>query len=561
MLTELRIHDLAIIDALQVRFEAGFNVLSGETGAGKSIVLQGLGLALGQRASAELVRGGAGQARVEATFEPGPAARAFLADRELAPDEGEPLVLRRVVQASGRSRSYVNDTPVAAATLRELASALVDVAGQHEFALLLDPARHVGLLDRFGGCAALADEVAGAVQGLRGAEDELGRLREREADRVDRLDLLRFQRDELEAADPQPDEESELERELEVLRRAGELRAVLAGAEEALYSAEGSAVELAGRAQAALQPFAELDDEVGGALRQVDEALYALEDAARSLASSASRIQEDPERVEELEERREILRALQRKHRTDLTGLLRRRAEIEAEIDELAHSEERMERLVDEVRQRREAATERARALSRRRREAARELRTRVETSLAELAMTGARFAARVEEAPGGLGEAGLDAVAFELAANPGEELRPLARVASGGELSRILLALKECLRDASPVETLVLDEVDAGIGGATADVVGHKLAALSDGAQLIVITHLPQIAARATAHYRVDKRTADGRTSARVERLDEPRRLDELARMVSGDRHAERSRALAEEMLAPPTRNGEAAS
>ena len=335
MLLDLRIRDLAIIDDLRLGFGRGFNVISGETGAGKSIILHALGLALGGRASADVVRAGADAAHVEATFEPGAEALSLLDEQAIASEPGEALVLRRVVSAAGRSRSFVNGSTVTAATLRGLGVHLVDYASQHESAVLLNEARHREILDRFAGQAPLLERVRSHVEALRTARAELERLQESESRRRAELELARYQREELEEAAPVLGEEEELERELAVLQQAEQLRNAVARAERSLYSGAGAAIDQVGGALAGIGPFAELDDEMEQIRTQIQEAHYNLEDSARALSRVVSRLHEDPLRVEELEERRELLRTLERKHRTDEAGLVARLVELTADIDRL----------------------------------------------------------------------------------------------------------------------------------------------------------------------------------------------------------------------------------
>jgi len=550
VLLDLRIRDLAIIDDLRLGFGRGFNVISGETGAGKSIILHALGLALGGRASADVVRAGAKAAHVEASFEPGDEALALVDEQDIPWDDGEPLVLRRVVAAGGRSRSYVNGTAVTAATLRSLGVHLVDYASQHESAVLLDEARHREILDRFADHGPLVERVRTQVEALREARSELAALRETEERRRSELELLRYQREELDEAAPREGEEAELERELAVLQQAEQLRDVVSRAERSLYSGAGAAIDQVGSALAGIGPFAELDEEMEQIQTQIQEAHYALEDSARALSRVAGRLHEDPRRVEELEERREVLRALQRKHRTDEAGLVARLEGLATDIERLEGAAERADGLAERVDALEVAATASGEELTGSRRRAGEGMAGRVAAALEQLAMGGATFQVGVDADPSGLGTDGADLVGFRLSANPGEPARPLARVASGGELSRVLLALKEVLQDRGYAGSFVLDEIDSGIGGTTADVVGRKLEALARGRQLIAITHLPQIAARAGSHVVVGKREQEGRTRVWAERLSEEARVDELARMVAGDQHTDRSRALAGEML-----------
>jgi len=550
MLAELRVRDLAIIESVDVAFQPGFNAISGETGAGKSILLHALGLALGARASADAVRTGADAARVEATFQVGDDAMAWLRERDLPAEDGETVVVRRIVGSGGRSRAFVNDSPTSVTALRSLGAFLVDFASQHEAAVLLDESRHREILDRFSGCEDLANRVTERVRQLRQTERERADAEAAASRRSDRLDLLRYQLQELRAAGIREGELEELEVEARRLDQAEQVLAAVTMAEQALYSGERAAVESVGSSLAALRAFTELDAELAGAVEQLQGALYELEDAARVLAGLGGRLQADPERQQEVEDRVQELRSLLRKHRTDEAGLLGRVRELEQEIEQAEQADERAASLSQRLDRQLSDAQDSATELSESRRGGARQLGERIAGALQDLAMDGARFTAVVREDPAGLTEMGLDQVQFMFSANSGEEERPIARIASGGELSRVLLAVKEILGSASAVGTFVLDEVDAGIGGATADVVGRKLKALSVGRQLIAITHLPAIAAMADAHYRVGKREVDGRTEAWVERLGDDERVEEVARMMAGERHAERSRALAGEML-----------
>ena len=550
MLAELRVRDLAIIEAVDIAFLPGFNAISGETGAGKSILMHALGLALGARASADSVRTGADAARVEATFEVDDEASTWLRDHEFPAEEGEAAVVRRIVGANGRSRAYINDCATSAASLRALGAFLVDFASQHEAAVLLDESRHRSILDRFAGCVELADEVAERVGRLRRAERELAEMERAASQRADRLDLLRYQLRELHGAEIRVGELEELEIEARRLSQAEEMHEAVTAAERALYSGQQAAVEGVGGSLESLSGFSDLDEDLAAVVEQLQGALYELEDAARALGSLASRMMADPARLEEVEDRLQQLRALLRKHRTDEAGLLREIETMEGEIARLDQADERAVSLAEEVEGHRSGAEETAERLGQARRAGARRLGDRLAGSLADLAMGSARFTAVVCADPAGLTDSGLDRVQFTFSANPGEEERPISRIASGGELSRVLLAIKEVLGTASAVGTFVLDEIDAGIGGATADVVGRKLKALSDGRQLIAITHLPPIAALADAHFRVGKRQVEDRTEAWVERLGDAERVAEVARMMAGERHAERSRALAGEML-----------
>ena len=550
MLLELRIRDLAIIEALNLEFDSGFNVVSGETGTGKSIIVHALGLSLGARATADVVREGADVARIDASFHGSSQTHELLAGQDIEAEPDEPVILRRVIRSGGRSRSYVNDSPVSVATLRAVGATLVDFASQHESAVLLDQARHRTILDGYGQLQERVDQLRHDVVTFRDWKKELQALQDSTQRRDEELELLRHQADELEEVAPTAGETQELDRELEMLTSITRLREALTAAEYGLYSGSGAAVEQVGASLDQLRPFADLDEELAESVGQLEEALYALEDVARTVSSIAGRATHDPARIEEIEERLNTLRVLQRKHRCDEMGLVDKLDELSARIDKLARAATDSEDLALRVEQLEEQTAKGAAELSTARREAGHEMEIRIARILDELAMGGAQFVVSVEPDPSGLSESGTDRVAFLLSANRGEPTRPLARVASGGELSRVLLSIKEVLRDVSPTRTLVLDEIDSGIGGNTADVLGHKLQKMAGQDQLIVITHLPQIAALAGCHFRVGKTEEEGRTHVWAERLDADGRVRELSRMVAGKRHSERSRALVEEMM-----------
>lgn len=553
MLIELTIRNLAIVAEVTVRFAEGLNVLSGETGAGKSIILHGLGLVLGARASADLVRTGEEEAEVQALFDAEPDLIARLESLDIRCEPGDAVPVRRVISASGRSRAYVCGKAVPATVLRELAPLLVDYAGQHEHHVLLDEQQHLDLLDRYGDLVAERRALAAEVADLRAAEAELAEQARREDERAQREDFLRFQWKELHDAGLRPGEEAELEAERRRLANAERLARDARAAEEALYSGSASAVERLGEAASRIEALMAIDPDLAPLHAELSAALVAAEEAARTLRDYARRIHHDPERLDQVQERLAEISRLARKHRTDAEGLLERYRELEAELKALEGAEERRAALEAEVRRLTAAALARAARLGERRRAAAARLTAAVESELRDLAMPRARFV--VDVCGRGADRAALDAtgtdrVTFFLSANPGEEPRPLARVASGGELSRILLAMKRALAGASRVQTFVFDEIDTGIGGATAEVVGAKIRDIARDGQVICITHLPQIAAFADAHFFVGKEEVGGRTRTRVERLDDEARVVELARMVGGATVTETSRGLARELI-----------
>jgi len=552
VLTYLGIRDLAIVDRLELELEPGFNVVTGETGAGKSILVNALHLLLGGRASEELIRAGCESAEVEGVFELPEGSPLGPRLEELGLADGARLAVRRVLSRGGRGRVFVNDRGVALATLTGLAGELVDISGQHEHVRLTDESTHRAILDAFGGLEGRVAEVAAAVGALRALEAEQRALEEAERKRAEREEYLRFSLGRIDEVGPRPGELDELERERSRLRHAEKLRAGLAEAHAWLHEQEGSALELAGRAQKQLANLARFDPGLEALRAPLEAAQAGLQEVARAVEAAAAGLEDDPARLDEVEGRLGRLRSLLRTHGPGLEELLQARARMAEELAGLERLEGRKAALAPELERARGGALERAGALSAARAQAAGRLARRLEEELGALAMPGARVA--VEVVGGGperLEEHGLDEVRFVFSANPGEPVRALARVASGGELSRVLLALKAVLAEVDPVSTYVFDEVDAGVGGAVAEVLGDRLAAVSASHQVVCITHLPQIAVHAGTHFIVQKRVQAGRTLSEVLRLaGDPERIEELARMAGGRQVTESARGHAREML-----------
>jgi DNA repair protein RecN (Recombination protein N) len=568
MLTHLRITDFALLDDVEVDLGGGFNVLTGETGAGKSLLVEAVALLRGGRASAEVVRAGAEEARIEAVFEPphGPAAEALverLGRAGIEPaDEG--LVVRRVIGRTGRGRVYINNVLATAAALGEVAGVLIELAGQHEHQTLGDPARHLAILDAFAGLEADVAALGEAHARLAQAAATLAAATLDERARAEREEFVRFQLRELTDARLEPGEEERLRVERERLRAAERLTQAARHGEDALYAREGAVVEVLGTLGRELGELGRIDPALGRLAAQIEEARLGLEDAAHELRRYAEGLEADPERLAELEERTHLIGRLLRKHHAaDVAELLSRREALERELGDLTSHEERRAERRAELEAARAEAARRAEALSAARKKTARLLATRVEPVLGELGMAGARLRPLVGPLPSKegddaalvfdgkrLGPAGWDKVELMLAANPGEEARPLGRIASGGELSRIMLALKRVLSRADQVATYVFDEVDAGIGGAVADVVGRQIRGVAEEKQVLCITHLAQIAAYADVHFRVEKSADKGRTRTVVRRLSAEERKDEIARMIGGAKVTPKARAHAEEML-----------
>ncbi len=562
MLLELSIQNLVLIDRLSVEFEEGFNVLTGETGAGKSMLVDALGLVLGGRASPDVVRTGEKEAEVEARFELPAGSRALerLAQAGI-PCDGE-LVVRRVVQVEGRSRAFLNGRLSTATQLAELAKDLCDIASQHESVSLTDPASHLEYLDAFGRLddarAALRADYAKLADVVRSLES----TRATERSRSEREDFLAFQAREIDELDPSPGEEHTLESERARLRHAERLVAATRGAAERLYDGDEAICDRLGRIVSDLEQAASLDPSLAPVARAVDAALAELSDAARQVSRYAESVEENPERLAELDERYFRLQKLLRKHGPSTQELLAHRQELGRELEAMASGQERLVALEADRDARLAAIGATARALSKKRRAAAEKLADAVGRELAQLGMGRARVSVDVAPIHPGqsdtlvvdgarLTENGVDRVEFLIAPNKGEDPKPLRRIASGGELSRALLALKRVLAEKGPAGLYVFDEVDAGVSGAIAEVIGRSIAEVSRHRQVLCITHLPQIAALADTHFVVDKSEEGERTVSRIRRLSESERVAELARMIGGVKVGDAARKAARELLA----------
>ena len=540
MLSGLRIRQVAVIESLELELGAGLTVLTGETGAGKSIIVDTLNLLLGARASADLIRAGAEEATVEARFdiagdEP---LIARLVEMGVEGAEAGELVVKRTLSRAGRSRTYLNGGPATASMLAGIGDRLVAIAGQHESQRLLRPDTHLDLLDAYARLGEARRDYAARYEAWREAVSRLAELRDAESRRGERTDVLRHQLEELKAAALDPDEEERLQEERRLLASAEKRRAAAEAAYELLYGAEDSAVAKIGEALDSARVLARLDPSQEAVAADLESALRTVQELGAGLRRYASGVDAEAGRLDQVETRLALLSRLKRRHGvqsvTELVtlaaGMAEELATLEALESRIAEAERTAARLEREAR----AAAER---LSASRREAAARLAREVEATLAGLGMARARFEVGFAETglPPALGPRGFDRVEFLLAANPGEPVRALARVASGGELSRVMLALTGLLFEAGEATAYVFDEIDAGVGGAVAEVVGRELTRLASRTQVICITHLPQIAAFADQHLRVVKAVEGGRAVTRVEPLDAEARIEELSRMMAG--------------------------
>jgi DNA repair protein RecN (Recombination protein N) len=551
MLRHLHIRNLAIIDELGLDFASGFSVLTGETGAGKSILIDALGLIVGTRAESTLVRAGCDKAEVAAEFslEDSPGAAAWLAERELA--DGGLCTIRRVVQAEGRTRAYVNGSLTTTADLRSLGESLVEVFGQNESQTLLRGEVQRSLLDDYGQHDAALGATAAAAAAVQAIEQQIDALRNAQSRDPAQLDYLRFQLQELQALGLEQGELPALDAEHKTLANAGRLLEDGGNAQQLLYGGEQCAYDQLSAALNALHglvplhpDFAEVETLASGAQAQVRE-------AADTLRRLLDRLDLDPQRLAEVERRLAAVHDLARKHRVRADELLARQAQLAEELGGLEGAAEKLETLESERKTALAAYRKTAAALTEARSKAAQGLAKDVTARVRELGMANATFLIVVEpagrERPSPQGE---DLVRFDFSANPGQPPRALAKVASGGELSRVSLALQVSLRQGEGAATMIFDEVDAGIGGATAEVVGSQLRALGDRRQVLCVTHLAQVAAQGEQHFGIHKEVRAGATFTRVTSLDAPGRVGEVARMLGGKEMTNATQALAKDLL-----------
>ena len=547
MLRQLAIRNVVLIDSLDLEFGPGLGVLTGETGAGKSILLDALGLALGARADMALVRQGQDSASVTAEIElpTGHPSREMLASQDIAIEPGEALLLRRTLKNDGGSRAFAGGSAVPAGTLRDIAAPAVEIHGQHDDRGLLNPRGHRALLDAFGGirCGAVADSWARVTH----IESELGRQRAEAAEAERDRDWLDHAVAEIEALDPQPGEETSLAEERTAIQAGARAGESLQGVDELLGGPDGALSQLRHAARriergAADHPL------LAEALASLDRALIEAHEAEERIGRAAEALAHDPERLDAVEARLFDIRGLARKHRVEPDALAALGEQLRERLQAIATGSERIEALERELQQARLDYTRLAGEISRRRHDAAERLDAAVAAELAPLKLDSARFRTAIGESEPG--PSGTDRVEFEVSTNPGAPFGPLTRIASGGELSRFILALKVALAEAGSAATMIFDEIDRGVGGAVASAIGERLARLAKDSQVLVVTHSPQVAARAAHHYRIEKSHDGGSTRTLVRRLGEDERREEIARMLSGASVTDEARAQAARLL-----------
>jgi DNA repair protein RecN (Recombination protein N) len=543
MLRFLRVRNFALIDQLELHFEEGFNLLSGETGAGKSIIVDALGLLAGSKASADMVRTGESRAVVEAVFETDLKAEL---DRLGLDSEDAEVIVRREISSDERNRVYINNQPSTVSALRELAPLLLDIHGQHEQQTLLDNNSQLELIDVLADSTKLAANVRDLFARTQQTEAELADLTAEHARKLERLDLLSFQYDEIQKSEPKPGETEHVREKLEILSNAGKLLNAATHGYDALYESETSVLALLSQIQRALRDAAQHDPRLSAILEQTETARISIQDIAYSLRDYANQVDADPQELNRVQTRLAELERLHRKYGPDLVDHVQK---VRREMDSIGLTETKKAELKGKISTLRQEYSAAAESLSGKRRTASKRLQAAVEVELKSLAMPHATFTVDWTDVVPGRAT-GIDRPELLISANPGEPARPLEKIASGGELSRVMLALRTVLAVDRSHKTLIFDEVDAGIGGKAAETVGQKLKELSSRYQVLCVTHLAQIAAFADHQYRIEKLVLDGRSVTRIEHLTGEARIEELVRMMSGSRVTQAARAHVKELL-----------
>lgn len=550
MLIELHIQNFAVIDELRLEIGSGFNALTGETGAGKSIIVDALNAAMGERTGMEVIRTGAEKCLVEAVFDLADSPNALLAAQDYGFDaEDNTLILSREINRNGRSQARINGRAATSSALKDITSFLIDVHGQHEHQSLLQVPLHIDIFDTWIGenAARLRDQARELYTELTSVQQEMDRLRTNERERARLIDLYKFQQDEISAAKLDPDEEDALSAERIRLANAEKLYEEASGIYDALGGTEGGALEGLNTAAGLADKIGRLDPSITEIVDSVNSALASAQDALIAIRHYRDEVEANPARLEQVDDRLDLIRTLKRKYGDTIPEILSYLSEITGKIDDLANSEERSQELTGRIDSLRGQLVSVSSELTALRKSDATEFGKRVETELADLAMSRTKFEISIE--PTEPGPKGADAVEFLIAPNPGEPVKPLAKIASGGEMSRIMLALKTVMARAE-VPTLVFDEVDTGIGGRTAQVLGDKLASLAGKCQVICVTHLPQIASKAKHHYTIEKVVEGDRTYVRLTALKDEDRVAELARMLGAEENSSAATQHAREML-----------
>ncbi len=550
MLNHIHIWNFAIVEKLDLALDAGLTVLTGETGAGKSILLNALGLALGDRADSDVVRHGADKAEVSVSFDTrhNPAAEAWLKEHEL--DSADECIIRRTISLNGPSKAFINGKPAPVAMLRELGEMLVDLHGQHEHQSLLKRDSQAQLVDNFADNGSLLKQVAEAFKHWQSLKTEFKRLSQAKSERDSRLDLLRFQVQELEALGLQAGEAERLEQEHKRLSNASQLLGTTERLLQQLSDSDDYAVsQVLSRCQSDIQTLQAMDPALKNIAELLDNAAIQVNEAATELRHYLSDLELDPQQLAHLEQRLTDIHSLSRKHRVEQETLVSLLPELQAELKELEEADVRIEKIEAAIKQAEQAYRKLAEKLTKQRQQAAKQLSQHITDAMQELSMAGGQFAVQLEtaETPSATG---LERIDFLVSANPGQPLKALSKVASGGEISRISLAIQVCTTQSATIPTLVFDEVDVGIGGRVAEIVGQRLRKLGGNRQVLCVTHLPQVAALGHHHLQVSKHIDGNLTITRIQPLQAEQRIDELARMLGGLEITEQTLSHAREMI-----------
>ncbi len=535
MLQLLSIKNYALLEELNLDFGKELNIFTGETGAGKTIILGALGLVLGERTSGNVVRQGAKRCEINAVFsvKNNQGVANFLKEQGI--ETNDELILRREV-TSENSRCFVNSTPIPLSTLQILGNLLVDIHGQHEHQTLLRPAIQRNLLDRYGNLENLRKKVSQTYREYTTLKEEQEKLRLSEQERNQKIDLYSFQVQEIENTHLQPEEETELENEYLLLANAEKLTTWTSQILQLLTEDEGAALNRLQKIEKIFTNLVNLDSSLQPNLKNLTEQIYTLDDFVRTVQEYQRKIEYNPKKLEEIVERREIILKLKKKYGSTIKDILEYQGKTKKELSNLTHSEEKKEEIEKEINAVYTKLETLAKELSGKRNKIAEKLSQGTEKQLAELGMSKANFSVSLREKTQ-VDSSGKDEIEFLIAPNPGEGLRPLAKIASGGEMSRIMLALKTILAQSDETPVLIFDEIDAGIGGPMGIVVGKKLAHLSQSHQILCVTHLPQISVYASEHFHIAKQTRQGRTFTQVKKLNTEEKLDEIARMLGGEK------------------------
>ncbi|MBX3292024.1 MAG: DNA repair protein RecN [Acidobacteria bacterium] len=554
MLSLLQIRNIALIDELAVEFGPGLNMLTGETGSGKSIIVDSLGALTGDRVTADIIKQGSETASIEGAFTVSGDAVFFelLTESGVDAEPGDEIIVRRELSAAGRNRIFLNGQLITQNLLRRVGTFLVDIHGQGEQADIYDASRHLDMLDAFAGVSPLIAKTAAVYSEYAAVAAELADLRRSDAEKLQMLDVLRFQADEISRAELREGEEEELESEKRRLLNVEKLTTLSSEALSLLYEDDASASSAIERARRNVEELASYEDRFAGYLEGLETARSVIDDLASELRSMATHLEFSPERLEEIETRLAEISRLKRKYGGSVEAVLQHFEEIERRLEGFENSDLREQELnmrLEKLRSEYDAA---AAELSRERRRAAKKLEDEITKALADVALEKARFEVRFEDNGGESRTAkGTDRVEFYFSANPGEAVRPLVKVASGGEASRLMLTLKTVIGASKRAKTAVFDEVDSGIGGRVAEAVGRKLRSLSASAQVLCVTHQPQIASLADRHFVVEKAVKGGSTSIGVRLLSQEEQVEEIARMLAGERVTDEARENAKAMLA----------